>query len=200
VTIIGFDIDGVIADFVTEFRKLVREEYGADLQESDIRAHALHLALGVTEEESNALIKRNLLREVELYPGAADGLQSVMRAGAEVHIITARARNGEGTEEVERWLAGRGLLLGQHYSRIDHASPRQKFTVDAHLDAFVDDDPDELLGMAANRPDVHLVVFDHPWNQTLDVHGRLHRVTDWRSLTDHLLGFLAMSNASAAVG
>lgn len=72
-TTIGLDIDGVIADFVSEFRSLVKGVYGAELAESDIRAHSLHLALGVSKEEASELVARNLRRELRLYPGAQEG-------------------------------------------------------------------------------------------------------------------------------
>lgn len=185
--VIGLDIDGVIADFVTEFRSVVMEEYGAELEDADIRAHALRLALGVAEEESRRLVRLTLLRELDLYPGAQRGLGTLVGAGAEVHVITARPAGANGTRETEEWLTTRGLFPGKHYHRVDHARPGEKHAVPAHLDVFADDDLDELIGMAEHRPGVRLVVFDHPWNQTLDVHRRLRRVQDWDQLPVVLL-------------
>ena len=58
--IAGFDIDGVIADFVSAFREEVRRQYGVDLTEDDIRGHDLYLALGVSTDDAKTLIDRTL--------------------------------------------------------------------------------------------------------------------------------------------
>jgi hypothetical protein len=58
--------------------------------------------------------------EYELYPGAADGLRTLVDAGIEVHIIAARWNGDPGARtKTEEWLASRGLALGTHYTRID---------------------------------------------------------------------------------
>jgi hypothetical protein len=120
--------------------------------------------------------------EYELCPGAADGLRTLVDAGIEVHIIAAWNGDPGARTKTEEWLASRGLALGTHYTRID-AVKEGKFAVDVALDSFVDDKLVELLRMAERRPDVRLlIVYDHPWNQTLDVARRLRRVGGWDEL------------------
>jgi hypothetical protein len=46
----------------------------------------------------------------------------------------------------------------------------------------------ELIEMADRRPDVPtLIVYDHPWNQTIDVTRRFRRVTGWSDLVPLIL-------------
>jgi uncharacterized HAD superfamily protein len=186
----GFDIDGVIGDFVTRFRQIVRERYGVDLMEEHIRSHDLFLALGVSSSDALALVRATLAHpDYMLYAGAADGLRALVEAGIEVHIVTARW-NGDPDARVktEEWLAARGLLSGKHYNRIDAVKEGDKFAVEASLDSFVDDNLVELLKMAERRPDVRLlIVYDHPWNQSLDVTQRLKRVSGWADLVPLVL-------------
>lgn len=140
--------------------------------------------------------------EYELYAGAGDGLRDLVAAGVEVHIITARWNGDpEARTKTEEWLASRGLTSGTHYNRIDAVKEGEKFAVDAPLDSFVDDNLVELLRMAEKRQDVRtLIVYDHPWNQTLDVGGRLHRVMGWAELVPLLLGELAASQERSPRG
>jgi 5'(3')-deoxyribonucleotidase len=198
----GFDIDGVIGDFVSRFRALVQDRYKVNLLEEDIRAHDLYLALGVSSPEALELVHATLAHpEYEIYPGAADGLRALVVGGVEVHIITARW-NGEpdARARTEEWLASRGLTSGTHYNRIDAVKEGQKFAVDAALDSFVDDNLVELLRMAERRPEVRsLIVYDHPWNQTLDVGGRLRRVRAWDELVPLLIGEAELAGPAPTV-
>jgi uncharacterized HAD superfamily protein len=186
----GFDIDGVIGDFVTSFREVVLRAYSTELSEEDIRGHDLFLALGVGKAEALGLIRQTLEHPgYALYPGASKGLEQLVREGIEVHIVTARW-NGDpkAGELTERWLASRGLRNGTHYHRIDAVHEGAKHGVTASLDSFVDDNLVELLEMADRRKDIRtLIVFDHPWNRTIDIHGRLRRVANWPALVE-LLG------------
>jgi hypothetical protein len=186
----GFDIDGVIGDFVSRFRVVVREEYGVELREDQIRGHDLILALGVGNAEALALIRKTLEDpDYALYPQAEEGLRQLADAGVEVHIITARW-NGDPDAAglTEDWLAARGFRRGVHYQRIDAVKEGAKYGVNADLDCFVDDNLVELIEMADRRPDVPtLIVYDHPWNQTLDVRRRFRRVNGWDDLVPLIL-------------
>lgn len=181
----GFDIDGVIGDFVSTFRGVVRETYGVDLSEDQIRAHDLMLALGVGKAETLGLVRTTLEHpDYALYPQAKDGLRQLADAGVEVHIITARW-NGDpdAVELAQQWLGAHGLDLGVHYHRIDAVKEGAKYGVRSDLDCFVDDNLVELIEMSERRPDIPtLIVFDHPWNRTLDVRGRFLRVSGWMDL------------------
>ena len=186
----GFDIDGVIGDFVSSFRVAVREAYGVELREDQIRAHDLSLALGVGKTETLALIRTTLEHpDYALYPEAMDGLRQLVDAEVEVHIITARW-NGDldAAGRTESWLGTRGLEPGVHYHRIDAVKEGAKYGVQTPLDCFVDDNLVELIEMADRRPDVPtLIVYDHPWNQTIDVTRRFRRVTGWSDLVPLIL-------------
>jgi len=197
----GFDIDGVIGDFVSRFRDVVRQVYSADLAEADIRGHDLFLALGIGKMEALDLIKQTLEHPgYELYPGAADGLARLVREGVEVHIVTARWNGDPNAAALtEQWLASRGLQKGSHYHRIDAVHEGAKHGVEASLDSFVDDNLVELVEMAERRPDVEtLIVFDHPWNATLDVRRRFRRVVDWSELVALILGEAQRFDATPA--
>lgn len=57
---LGFDIDGVISDFVKTFSELVKNKYGITLNAAEIYCHDLNLVLGITKNERNQLIMETL--------------------------------------------------------------------------------------------------------------------------------------------
>lgn len=187
---IGVDIDGVIADFVTIFRDEVMAEYGVALAESDIRSHDLYLALGVSKQDVRRLITRTLAHQgLVLYPGAAEGLAALVRAGMDVHIVTARDSGGvDPVAAAGQWLVQRALYQGVHFNRINVVAEGSKHTVAGRMSCFVDDNLNELIALAEHGPrEQVLIVFDHPWNQTLDVQSRFMRVGNWSELVDAVL-------------
>ena len=48
---LGFDIDGVIADFKTPFLEIVQRRYQRTVAESAIYCHDVNLVLGITKDE-----------------------------------------------------------------------------------------------------------------------------------------------------
>ena len=72
---LGFDIDGVITDFVRPFINIVKEKYGVSLTEDDIYCHDLNLVLGITKNERDQLIAETLKKDLTLNRGAKETLQ-----------------------------------------------------------------------------------------------------------------------------
>jgi len=54
---LGFDIDGVISDFVAYFVVIVKKYYELTLDEADIYCHDLDFVLGINKKETNSLGK-----------------------------------------------------------------------------------------------------------------------------------------------
>ena len=182
---VAIDLDGVVADFITPFRDEVRREYCIEIQEEDIRAHDLHLALGVGRQEARILVLRTLDRpDLQLYPGAEQGLRQLVGSGVDVHLVTARGSwQGTDPEHTTRWLADRGIQDQVHYKSLDETVEGRKYAVAAHFDCIVDDNLAELTGAMEHRGDVGLlIVYEHPWNRCLDARSRLTRVEDWETL------------------
>ena len=55
---LGFDIDGVISDFVGSFVKVVKKHHGLTLTEADIYCHDLNLVLGISKQERNKHVEQ----------------------------------------------------------------------------------------------------------------------------------------------
>ena len=170
---IGVDIDGVIADFVTMFRKLVKKRYGVSLSESDIYAHDLFLVLGVQEQEAKKLIRETLLTKLKLVPNAKKSLAHLSKYH-KIFIITARPKDL--LEQTTRWLKSNGIS----YHGIVQQDEGEKHESNLKLDVVIEDNLTEAIKWIGKAKKV--LLFDHPWNKSLNVRNLITRVRDWEDI------------------
>jgi len=178
--IITVDIDGVIADFVGTFKKVVKKRYGVSLKEREIRVHDLFQVLGIPEEEAYQLILTTLRQDLGLIPGARIALNKLKASGHTIVIVTSRPVKVAAT--TRRWLH----LHGIPYDRLMFQSEGQKHNSRRVADVVVEDHLREAIRWMpkANR----VLIFDHPWNHSLNVKHRLIRVSNWNEAVLALKG------------
>lgn len=176
--IIMVDIDGVIADFVGAFRKVVKKRYGVSLKEREIRVHDLFQVLGVPEEEAYELILTTLRQDLGLIPGARMALNKLKTAGHTIVIVTSRPVKLAAA--TRRWLRVHRIP----HDRLVFQSEGQKHNSKQVVDVVVEDHLREAIRWMAKADRV--LIFDHPWNHSLNVKHRLIRVSSWNE-TLHVL-------------
>ena len=170
---IGIDIDGVVADFVKTFIPLVRERYGLALTEEDIYVHDLFLVLGISESEAMELIRATICSD----PGLIDGAkQAIDRLNQEHDVILLTARPEDLFDVTRQWLSKRGIK----YRELLHLREGQKSTPQQAFDLVVDDHLREVIRFAGKARKI--IVFDHPWNQSLNVRGLFDRAYTWHDV------------------
>lgn len=172
---IAVDIDGVVSDFVATFVYIVKEKYNIDLTPGDIYVHDLFLVLGVMEKEVKELVIEALHRPIIPIPGAVDTLQRICQKH-EIHLITARPPST--LEITKRWLSTYSIP----YHSLVYLTEGNKHLAEQSFDIVIDDHLRELLSFSTKVQ--HLVVFDHPWNQTKNVRGLVRRVYSWKDIGD----------------
>lgn len=174
---IGVDIDGVIADFVTTFRRLVKKKYGVSISENDIYAHDLFLVLGVPEGEAKQLIRETLKAKLKLVPKAKESLARLSECN-EIFIVTARPKDL--LKQTVKWLKFNRI----NYHEIVQQDEGQKYRSNLKLDVVVEDNLTEALKWLGKAKNV--LIFDHPWNRSLNVRRLFTRVYDW----DGIMSFI----------
>jgi uncharacterized HAD superfamily protein len=168
---LGFDIDGVISDFVKTFIGLVKRRYDLVLREADIYCHDLNLVLGISIEERNQLIRDTLKEDLALNAGAKEVIEKLYSEGHRIFILTARP---EDLAEVTRaWLKKKGIP----YTERVQLNEGKKYLAKADLDLIVEDNLEDALEWSQRVKNI--LVYDHPWNQTLNVKGLIKRVYNW---------------------
>jgi len=170
---IGIDMDGVVSDFVGTFIPLVKEKYGIDMKRDDIYVHDLFLVLGITEEEAGELIVETLSHPIDPMPGAVEGLKRLYE-NHDLHLITARPRSTMSITKA--WLSSHDIP----YHSLAWLTEGNKHLAEENLDVIIDDHLREVLRFRDKAK--HLVIFDHPWNQSKNLRGLFTRVRTWKEI------------------
>ena len=168
---LGFDIDGVISDFVRSFMKVVKRHYDVTLTEADIYCHDLNLVLGISKQDRNKLIRETILEELELNSGAQRILAKLSSEGHRIFILTARPSDLVGI--TENWLKKKGIP----YFQLLQLEQGEKHLANVNLDLVVEDNLEDAIGWSQKVKKV--LIYDHPWNRTLNVRNLVKRVYNW---------------------
>lgn len=173
---IGIDIDGVISDFVTSFRQLIKKEYDVDFGYDDIHQHDLYKVLGIPETEAKKLIVKTFEYDLGFQPGAIDGINKLY---TKHEIILVTARPIETKQKTLEWLRKNNIS----YHDIVFTREGEKHHVEELcFDAIIDDHLEEITNWIGKVPQV--LVFNHPWNKSLNIKNRFERIYGWENILE----------------
>lgn len=167
---LGFDVDGVLADFNTSFILRVIDVTGRDLfppRPFDIPTWDYPQFYGYTEQEMDTVWKSitadiYFWENLTEYPDTSQALQAISRqshSGDDIYFITSRP-GLRAKRQTEKWLRGHGL------------SDRPTVLISSHkglcaaalkLDAYIDDRWENTLDVAQTHTQTYLLT--RPWNQ-----------------------------------
>ena len=175
---IGIDIDGVISDFVTSFRVVVKERYGIEFGYEDIREHDLYKVLGISEKEALELIIATFDYDINTQPDAVDCIKK-LKKNHEIIIVTARPKI---TEEItKKWLKEKGIA----YDKLIFITEGNKHqAVNEGFDVIIDDHLKEIIRWFEKVPLV--LIYNHPWNKSLNIKNNFERVFNWKNILERL--------------
>lgn len=184
-SLIGFDIDGVVADTMEAFIRLAWADYGARVQPEEITEFqvedCLDLDPALVAEIFSRLLEEPIACGLRLMPYARQVLTS-FAGHAPLTFITARPQE----KPVARWL--KKELGAQVYARVRLVATGEHDNKAAHIKemglAFFVDDRAQTCLQLAGEEGIQPIVYRQPWN-----HGRhaLPEVECWRSI--HALCF-----------
>jgi len=175
---LGFDIDGVISDFVKTFIELVESKYDVKLNESEIYCHDLNLVLGITKNERNQLITETLKRDLALNLDAKETLEKLSSEGHKIYLLTARF--GVPAKVTKDWLKRKGIP----YTELLQLTEGEKYRANVSLDLIVEDCLQDALEWSQKVKNI--LVYDHPWNKTLNVNNLIKRVYSWDEIYEEV--------------
>lgn len=178
---IGFDVDGVLANFGDAYSEVAREVYGkdkiprgyvpSDWDWSDVLTKKeIGEVWKVTHEKENFWVK------LDPFVNNVLPLQRFLNERlADVWYITARAetKGHSVAEQTQLWLEDYSLLF-ESRGVITVAKPKNKRAMleAMGLDAFIDDHGPTVEGLQ-DLDGCYVALLDRPWNQDAKV---LHRV------------------------
>ncbi len=172
---LGFDIDGVIADFSQPLLKTIKKNYGLTLKPADIYCFELDIVLGISHSEEEQLIGEVLKDDLPLNLGAKETLERLSREGHNIYLLTSRY--GHLRDITQSWLKEKDVP----YNQLHLLNNGEKYLskVDP-LDLIVEDSLREALGWATKVKSV--LIYDQPWNKTLNVKNLIKRVYNWNEI------------------
>lgn len=172
---IGCDLDGVLADWNSSFIRLVKEHTKRDLFGPSFAPRTWNYAedAGYTTEEVRQVwnvIKgsRTFWAGLEPYYDekvvqALDLLHHKQAHGDEVYFITSRPGYCA-KEQSESWLEHHGM--GRPTVLI--SSDKGGCAAALKLDAYLDDNLENVMGVRVMRPQCQTFLCDRPWNRGID--------------------------------
>ena len=172
---LGFDIDGVIANFTEPLLEIIKDKYGLALKVSDIYTFDLGVVLGITKTESNQLINETLKKDLPLNSGAKETLEQLSREGHSIYLLTGRF--GYLRDLTQSWLKEKEVP----YTQLHLLNVGEKYLAKVEpLHLVVEDSLEEALEWT--RKVRNVLVYDQPWNRTLNVKGLTKRVYNWNQI------------------
>lgn len=175
---IGIDIDGVIADTDTAFRKRMREVFKRDFPQDMMREFNYEDCFKFTEEEKKIFYSlfsdRHLWEGIEVICGARETLAKLKQRHS---LIIITGRPVEVSDVTFAWLWDKRIPFDKLY----FMEGKEKYEI-AQLNGhkfshFLEDHPDHALRMAQSG--VKVLLMDYPWNQKIENHPGIERVKNW---------------------
>lgn len=167
---LGFDLDGVLADFNTAFIELIRQQTGIVLPRPSATYPDVwnyHVAGGVTPEQEialwNTIGHSQFWGTLHAYPETLEVLDKLTKLRFEGHdIYFVTSRPGEKAKFLtERWLS----LHGMNNPTVLVTSDKGPVVQGLGLEAFIDDKPENLTEIDKASPSTRLYLYDAPYNR-----------------------------------
>jgi len=173
---VAFDIDGVIADTMTLFLEIARQDYAIEgIRLSDITsydlAECLKIDTGILNEISLKIIDGAYRTPLKTMPGAASVLSMIAGCHSPVLFVTARPYPGP----IIDWISENIGLRPEQIDMITTGSfeGKAETLLDRGVSYFVEDRLETCFHLSTVG--VTPIVFQQPWNrrphQFLEVNG-----------------------------
>lgn len=159
----GVDLDGVIADIVTQLVRFSRSEYDLRLVPSEFRSENIETCTPIKTEQLRKLFSEpKFFQTMRAMQGARRSLMQLIAAGYAVHIVTDRFWYPEIQDDTRRWLSDRFIRVNS----LAFATKTEKQSVARNLEIgwFIEDQRSNanLLSEVCR-----VLLIDRPYNQGL---------------------------------
>ncbi len=171
---IGFDVDGVLADFNRSFIERVIAVTGKDLfplRPFDIPTWDYPQHYGYTDAECSAVwenIKADATFWYQLFPydGVPEFLSKLHSGNHDIYFITSRP-GIQAKAQTENWIEFHNFGLKTEafsYPTVLISSDKGRCAVALKLDLYIDDRTENCLDVNHSSPATKVVMLARPWN------------------------------------
>lgn len=190
------DFDDCLCETARHFSVLVKEMFNLDIPYEQIHYFNLQKSFDLTDQQYDQMMIKahqpDVLLSYDETPGASETINSWLAKGHDVKIITGRPVSAY--DASREWLNQHGLekvdlYCLNKYGR-DNFIKGSSFNLELedyykmHFDMAVEDSP-SAFKFFDHLPDLKVMVFDRPWNQTCTFPtSNYKRCTGWETIND----------------
>lgn len=188
---IGFDIDGVLANFIDQFLvEYVNPKTERGFVPEDMSDFSIHQSFGISKEDEaewfNHARDHEIFTRLRPYDGMINGVRQLIKDGHEVYYITHRSKRA--IEQTYKWFMRYNIPFGQgiFYTPMDRTPTKGEMAQYLGLDVFIDDCYENCLELRGKVKTV--LVMDRPWNKKYRHHDERHGFNRVYSIDDIISG------------
>ena len=175
--VIGFDIDGVIADIGSAMLPILSEACNRSVSYHDLCSWDLRKALNIDEKTMASIwgkiLETDLLRYAPPIKGAIESISALGKH--EIWLVTSRPTSLQ--DLTLSWLHENRI----NYNHIVFDRRGDKVSVGPNFDLFVEDFVEEASVIA--EAGIITLLFDQPWNNNASIlPENCKRVYDWNAI------------------
>lgn len=184
---IFIDIDNIVADFETAFRRFLNKKTGKKLKKEDIHEFEFHKSFGIKKEDEkkfhNEFFKKNGYKKLKCVRGSKEGIKKLMEFW-EIKYITARSK--EKRNLTLEWFKKNKIPIRQDCLIFI----RDKLSYSSQFDIIIEDKWGEAIKLAENNKVV--ILYDYPWNRKEDedgnllIHENIIRIFNWEEIIENI--------------
>jgi 5'(3')-deoxyribonucleotidase len=160
---VGVDLDGVVADIVSQLVRFSRLEFDLHLVPSEFRSENIETCTPMKTEQLRKLFcEPKFFQTMRAIRGARRSLMQLIAAGYVVHIVTDRFWYPEIQDDTRKWLSSR--LIRVNSLVFARKTEKQSVAQKLELGSFIEDQRSNanLLSEVCR-----VLLIDYPYNQGL---------------------------------
>lgn len=160
---VGVDLDGVIADIVTQLVRFSRSKYDLRLVPSEFRSENIETCTPIKTEQLRKLFSEpKFFQTMRAIQGARRSLMQLIAAGYAVHIVTDRFWYPQIQDDTRQWLSNRLIRVSSLV--FAHKTEKQSVARNLEIGWFIEDQRSNanLLSEVCR-----VLLIDQPYNQGL---------------------------------
>lgn len=182
------DIDDVLAESTRAYVGIVKQLFGREVSYERITTFDLKVSFGFTQAEFDHFFDvvhhPDSILSFEPIAGAIEVLSEWAARGLEISVVTGRLASSY--DASLEWLTKHGvpfdsLTMVDKYSRPNNDNGNA-ISLDrlAQMEfcLAVEDSP-AMATFLSDRMDIPVLLFDRPWNQSVQLDGRIQRCSSW---------------------
>jgi uncharacterized HAD superfamily protein len=168
---IFIDVDNIIVDFESQFRKFLNKKTGKKLARENICEFEFYKSFGISKEQEikfhNEFIMNEGYKKLKLIKGCKDGIKRLMKLG-QIAFISARPE--ELRDITLEWFKKNKIPIRTDLLIL----AKDKISYSSQFDIAVEDKWEDAVRLAENSKIV--ILYDYPWNRKKDDNGNILRV------------------------